>query len=93
MAHGSLEGAETQTDNLHTLRMVDGVLLALCKSTKSAGAGACVAAAQHPISGEMVVTDTKQPGLDAPVLRFTPREWGAFVIGVRAGEFDPVPEA
>lgn len=35
---------------------------------------------------EVAVRDSKDA--DGPVLRFTPREWAAFLAGVRAGEFD-----
>lgn len=79
---------EAQISDLDTLRTVDGVFVALRKSTRSAGAGACVAAAPHPVTGEMLVTDSKDKDLHAPVLRFTPGEWGAFVLGVKNGDFD-----
>lgn len=36
--------------------------------------------------GEVVLRDSKNP--DGPVLRFTYSEWGAFLAGVRDGQFD-----
>lgn len=36
--------------------------------------------------GNVLVRDGKDP--DGPVLRFTPEEWAAFIIGVKYGEFD-----
>lgn len=37
-------------------------------------------------AGDVAVRDSKDPG--GPELRFSPAEWGAFVRGVRAGEFE-----
>lgn len=37
--------------------------------------------------GDVLVRDTKDNG-NGPVLRFTPKEWDAFLDGVRLGEFD-----
>lgn len=54
------------------------------KSTFSEGGGDCVEVATTGDS--VLVRDSKDP--DGPVLRFTPREWEAFVDGVLAGEFD-----
>ncbi|GAA1963668.1 DUF397 domain-containing protein [Amycolatopsis minnesotensis] len=53
------------------------------KSTYSEG-GDCVEVAAA--GGLVLMRDSKDP--DGPVLRFTPREWDAFVGGVLAGEFD-----
>ncbi|WP_169808955.1 DUF397 domain-containing protein [Microtetraspora fusca] len=36
--------------------------------------------------GHVGVRDSKDQG--GPVLVFTPREWGAFIGGVKDGEFD-----
>ena len=36
---------------------------------------------------EIAVRDSKDR--DGPVLRFTAHEWGAFLAGVRDGEFEP----
>lgn len=47
------------------------------------GNGACVEVARPP--GEVLVRDSKNP--DGPVLTFTPDEWSAFVLGVKADEF------
>ncbi|CAO5158234.1 hypothetical protein FAIPA1_10258 [Frankia sp. AiPs1] len=44
----------------------------------------CVDVAFAP--GEVSVRDSKDP--DGPVLRFTPREWEVFLLGVRNDEFD-----
>jgi hypothetical protein len=38
------------------------------------------------LDGRVAVRDAKHR--DGPVLLFTPREWEAFVGGVRGGEFD-----
>jgi hypothetical protein len=52
------------------------------KSTFS-DSGNCV---QVRLSGGASVRDSKDPS--GPVLRFTEREWAAFLDGVRNGEFD-----
>lgn len=44
----------------------------------------CVDVAFEP--GEVAVRDSKDPA--GPVLRFTPREWEVFLLGVRNAEFD-----
>ena len=50
----------------------------LCES------GACVGVARQ---GEFVlIGNTNDPG--TPVSRFTSQEWGAFVAGVKLGDFD-----
>ena len=57
------------------------------KSSYSQG-GSCVEVSRR--SRSIQVRDSKDP--QSPVLTFTPQEWVAFVLGVRAGEFDvPVP--
>jgi hypothetical protein len=49
--------------------------------------GSCVeVAVAH--DGHVLVRDTKDR--QGTLLRFTPAEWTAFLIGVRSGEFDPV---
>ena len=53
------------------------------------GANGCVEVAL--VEGGAAVRDSKDPA--SPVLRFTAREWEAFLAGVRAGEFDPAAEA
>ncbi|HZC53862.1 MAG TPA: DUF397 domain-containing protein [Mycobacterium sp.] len=59
--------------------------LAWRKATASAGNGACVEVA--PIDdGGVAVRDSKDPG--GPILRYTAREWEAFLIGAKQGEFD-----
>lgn len=55
------------------------------KSSRSAGAGACVEVAFA--DGRIGVRDSKDPG--GPALAFGPEEWAAFLTGIRAGEFDP----
>ena len=52
------------------------------KSTLSHTSG-CVEVAF--IGGQVAVRDSKDQ--DGPVLRFTPREWRAFLFGVRNDEF------
>ena len=55
------------------------------KSSFSGASGnACVEVALVPDG--IAVRDSKDQG--GPVLRFTAREWLAFVAGVRANEFD-----
>jgi hypothetical protein len=54
------------------------------KSSRSYGGGACVEV--RAIEGGVRVRDSKHP--NGPQLAFTPREWAAFIEGVRAGEFD-----
>ena len=48
--------------------------------------GECVEVGQLP-GGSVTVRDTKDPER-ATTLTFTPEEWGAFVMGVKNGEFD-----
>ncbi len=56
------------------------------KSTFSNGSGGnCVEVARN-LPGIVAVRDSKDRG--GPVLAFSPREWEAFTVGVRAGEFD-----
>ena len=54
-------------------------------SSKCGGNGECVAVAKLP-DGDIVVKDTKER--DGHVLRFSVSEWRAFLVGVRAGEFE-----
>lgn len=56
------------------------------KSTLS-GANGCVEAAV--VDNRVAVRDSKNPA--GSVLVFSPREWVAFIGGVRAGEFDLEP--
>jgi hypothetical protein len=56
------------------------------KSSFSAD-GACVEIAYH--EDQILVRDSKDPG--GPHLRFSPKEWTAFIKGVLSGEF-PSPE-
>ncbi len=51
--------------------------------------GDCVEVGQLP-GGSVTVRDTKDPERRA-ALTFTRDEWDAFVLGVKAGEFDPQP--
>jgi hypothetical protein len=54
------------------------------KSSRSGNNGQCTEVRDR---GDAIdVRDSKNP--DGPVLTFTPAEWGAFVEGVKAGEFD-----
>lgn len=54
------------------------------KSSRSGNNG-CVEVALD--ADEIAVRDSKDR--DGPVLRFTAQEWGAFLAGVRDGEFEP----
>ncbi|GAA4187038.1 DUF397 domain-containing protein [Streptosporangium oxazolinicum] len=54
------------------------------KSSVSGDNGQCVEVATN-LSGIVAVRDSKNP--TGPALVFTPKEWGAFLGGVRAGEF------
>ena len=54
------------------------------KSTIS-GDGGCVEVAYT--GGTIGVRDSKDAG-SGPILRFSEREWSAFLAGVRFGEFD-----
>lgn len=57
------------------------------KSTRSNGNGGnCVEVADLD-DGTRAVRDSKAGGT-GPTLFFTPREWAAFLDGVRLGEFD-----
>ncbi|MDI6103494.1 DUF397 domain-containing protein [Actinoplanes sp. NEAU-A12] len=56
------------------------------KSTRSGGNGGdCVEVAGN-LPGIVAIRDTKDPG--GATLVFTREEWGVFLAGVRAGEFD-----
>ncbi|WP_199509407.1 DUF397 domain-containing protein [Nucisporomicrobium flavum] len=56
------------------------------KSSRSSGNGGdCVEVADN-LPGVVAVRDSKAPG--GPTLIFAPGQWGAFVAGVKAGEFD-----
>lgn len=67
--------------------MIDITELAWRKSSYSNGTGGdCVEVADLPDGGRLV-RDTKDHG-QGPILRFTEREWRAFVLGVKDGEFD-----
>jgi hypothetical protein len=58
------------------------------KSTRSNGSGDCVEVATNLLdtTGRVLVRDSKNP--DAAPLRFTEREWAAFIGGVADGEFN-----
>ena len=55
------------------------------KSTKSGSQGECVEAADLQDGGR-AVRDSKNP--TGPILRFTAKEWAAFIDGAKDGEFD-----
>jgi len=54
------------------------------KAQRSVANGACVELA--PVNGMVAMRDSKDP--DGPVLMYTVTEWGAFLHGAKAGEFD-----
>jgi hypothetical protein len=54
------------------------------KSTASGANGDCVEVA--PTAESVLMRNSQHPS--GPTLAFSHREWAAFVIGVRAGEFD-----
>jgi hypothetical protein len=54
------------------------------KAVASNGSQSCVEVAH--LDHWTVVRDSKDPG--GPVHCYTPREWAAFLDGVRSGEFD-----
>ncbi|HTZ22675.1 MAG TPA: DUF397 domain-containing protein [Streptosporangiaceae bacterium] len=53
-------------------------------STFSGGNGSCVQVASN-LPGIIAIRDSKDP--QGPALVFTPRQWTAFLAGIRAGEF------
>jgi Domain of unknown function (DUF397) len=55
------------------------------KSTYSSADGACVEVANN-LPGIIAVRDSKVK--DGPALIYTPKEWEAFIAGVKDGEFD-----
>jgi hypothetical protein len=55
------------------------------KSSLSFANGNCVEVADMP-DGEIGVRNSRDSS--GPVLKFTPDEWHAFLVGVRQGEFD-----
>jgi hypothetical protein len=55
------------------------------KSRHSGTEDACVETA-FLSDGDIAIRDSKDR--DGPVLRYTPREWRAFIAGVKDGEFD-----
>jgi len=54
------------------------------RAQRSVANGACVELA--PVNGMVAMRDSKDP--DGPVLMYTATEWGAFLHGAKAGEFD-----
>ena len=54
------------------------------RKSSSSGTNGCVEVA--PSGDQVAVRDSKDPS--GPVLVFTTFEWGAFLGGVRDGEFD-----
>lgn len=55
------------------------------KSRHSGNANSCVEIG-HAADGGVGIRDSKQHGR-GPVLEFSPREWQAFIAGVKEGEF------
>ena len=58
------------------------------KSVKTQNSGACVEVAR--VGNIIGVRDSKDP--DGPILKFTPREFEAFLDGARRAEFDDLVE-
>lgn len=54
------------------------------KSTRSGGNGDCVETTV--LTGAVAVRDSKDPA--GPVLFFSVADWGSFLAGTKAGEFD-----
>jgi hypothetical protein len=59
------------------------------KSSLSAANGDCLEVAKLS-TGHIGVRDSKD--INGPILRFTDREWDAFVGGVHKGEFDAISQ-
>jgi hypothetical protein len=55
------------------------------RSFRCGSHGSCVEIAK--LVGGVAIRDGKA-GDESPVLRFSDEEWGAFVAGIRAGDFD-----
>jgi len=54
------------------------------RKSSASGSGDCVEVA---LQGEAVIVRDSKRG-DSNILEFTHSEWGAFLLGVRSGEFD-----
>lgn len=54
------------------------------KSSRSGGNGDCVETTV--LTGTVAVRDSKDPA--GPVLVFSAADWGSFLAGAKAGEFD-----
>jgi hypothetical protein len=63
---------------------MEGVPMSIWQRSSFCVASGCVEVGQ--LSNLVVVRDSKENG--GPVLRYTREEWGAFLAGVKAGEFD-----
>ena len=58
------------------------------KSRRSGKQGNCVLVARDPENGDILVGDSKHPGVICA--RYTDAEWTAFLGGVRDGDFDGI---
>ncbi len=67
--------------SLHHVDLSDAVWR---KSTRSGGNGDCVETTS--LTGAVAVRDSKDPS--GPVLLFSAADWGTFLAGTKAGEFD-----
>jgi hypothetical protein len=63
--------------------MLDDLSHAVWRKSTLSHTNGCVEVAF--VNGEVAVRDSKDRG--GPVLHFTPREWRAFLLGVRNDEF------
>jgi hypothetical protein len=70
-------------------RTREHVLANWLKSSLSAANGDCIEVAKLS-TGHIGVRDSKD--INGPILRFTDREWDAFVGGVQKGEFDEISQ-
>jgi Domain of unknown function (DUF397) len=83
------EAAVTGTQHVSSPRLSlnDSADVPWRKSSWSANNGACVEAAGLG-GGRLAVRDSKNCGIDAPILNFTSLQWRVFLRKVKDGRFD-----